>query len=647
MANASGIRGGRAWVEIFADNSQFVAGLRAAEAQLKKFGTSVEAMGKKMFALGMAVFTPLAGAAKVFASTGEELELLSQKTGLSVEMLSAMKYAADQSGVSLETLAKGFKGMERNIYGSGQGFARIGVSAAQLKAMKPEEQFATLADRLSRIQNPGQRAALAMQLFGKAGEDLLPFLEHGAAGINELMATAQKMGFVWTEQDVKAAVEFQRSIKLLWFEIKNLAARIGQVLVPAFQAILNNINPLITRFTQWVQNNGGTINTIAALAAALIVGGAAAIVLGRAFSTLSTIMSGIRTTFSYVGGLISAFGTVITGLLTPLGLTIGAVAGLTGLWMAFTDSGQQTFNYFKTGLAGFCDDFKTTLGAIGNALAKGDLGTAAKVAWLFIKMEFIKGKVAVEKLWIEFKTGLLEYWYSGLALFGQGWDAVMFTLKEAWINAIWFLKNAWSKFKEWWGTSVDWVAKKITDIYIDYKTVTDPNFDEKAARKTAQTSFDTSAQQRQDQRNKELGDANREFYEADAKLEKQYQSLLNKAASGAAPKIKQLLDEKDAQIKALEDELAKAKGEWQDSVNNANAPGPGKTPPPPPPPPDTGAQLQYAFQTMSAGTFNSFAAGSGIGGSTVTVMADHMNSINKNTQKMVDTLNNMYTEMLE
>jgi TP901 family phage tail tape measure protein len=646
MANPSGIRSGRAWVEIFADNSQFIAGLKAAETQLMKFGSNIEAMGKKMMGLGMAVFTPLVGASKVFASTGEELHLLSQKTGLSVEMLSQMKFAADQSGVSLESLAKGFKMMEKNIYGSGQGFAKIGVTAAQLKSMRPEEQFATLADRLSKIQNPGQRAALAMQLFGRAGSDLLPFLENGAAGINELMETAQKMGFTWSEQDVKAAVEFQRAIKLLWFEIKNLTARIGQALIPAFEGILNYIGPLIKKFTEWVQTHQGTINTIASLAAALIAGGAAAMVFGRAFSVLASIMSGIRTTFSYVGSLIATLGTVITGLLTPLGLTIGAVAGLTGLWLAFTDSGQQTFNYFKTGLSGFADDFKTTLGAIGNALAKGDLGTAAKVAWLFIKMEFIKGKVAVEKLWIEFKTGLLEYWYSGLALFGQGWDAVMFTLKEAWINAIWFLKNAWSGFKEWWSTSVDWVAKKITDIYIDYKTVTDPNFDEKAARKTAETSFNQSAQQRQDQRNKELGDANREFYEADAKLEKQYQSLLNKAASGAAPKIKQLLDEKDAQIKELEDELAKAKGEWQDSVNTANTPGPGKTPPPPPPPPDTGAQLQYAFQTVSAGTFNSFAAGN-IGGSTVTVMADHMNSINKNTQKMVDTLNNMYTEMLE
>ncbi|MFN9222201.1 MAG: hypothetical protein ACK6D6_08865, partial [Planctomyces sp.] len=64
------IRAGRAFVELFADDTKLVRGLRAAERRLKAFGESVQSMGKKTMGLGAAIVGPIVGAAAAFNEAG-------------------------------------------------------------------------------------------------------------------------------------------------------------------------------------------------------------------------------------------------------------------------------------------------------------------------------------------------------------------------------------------------------------------------------------------------------------------------------------------------------------------------------------------------------------------------------------------------
>ena len=73
MAGQKGIKAGKAYVEIYADNSRLSRGLRAASAKLKAFGASVTAIGLKMAAIGTAAIVPLLGASKVFANMGDNI----------------------------------------------------------------------------------------------------------------------------------------------------------------------------------------------------------------------------------------------------------------------------------------------------------------------------------------------------------------------------------------------------------------------------------------------------------------------------------------------------------------------------------------------------------------------------------------------
>ncbi len=113
MASSQSIRAGRAFVELFADDTKLVRGLRAAEKRLKAFGASVQSIGTKIFGLGAAAIAPLLATTNVFSEMGDQLAKMSARTGISVESLSELGYAAQQSGTDMETLEGGVRKLQK------------------------------------------------------------------------------------------------------------------------------------------------------------------------------------------------------------------------------------------------------------------------------------------------------------------------------------------------------------------------------------------------------------------------------------------------------------------------------------------------------------------------------------------------------
>src|SRR4030042_523164 len=212
MPHPGAIRAGRAFVELFADDSKLVRGLKRASAKLKAFGESVRNMGLKLAGLGAAVVAPLLASTKVFSKMGDNLAKMSARTGFSVETLSELGFAADLSGASMEDLEKSIRRMQATIVDAAQGLstatdalATLGLKVEDLAGLSPERQFKLIADRLAKIEDPTLKAALAMELFGRSGTMLLPMLSGGAAGIEELQEKARKLGLTISTHDTKAA----------------------------------------------------------------------------------------------------------------------------------------------------------------------------------------------------------------------------------------------------------------------------------------------------------------------------------------------------------------------------------------------------------------------------------------------------------
>jgi TP901 family phage tail tape measure protein len=304
MASAQGIRAGQAFVELFADDTKLVRGLKATEQKLKAFGAGVQSFGRKIFGLGAAVVASLAATMKIFSEMGDNLAKMSTRTGTSVEALSELGYAADQSGTDMENLEINLRKMQRTIVEAANGteaaqkaLGRLGLSAAHLGSLAPDEQLALIADRLDQIQNPALKAATAMEIFGKTGTSLLPLMQGGAKGIAELRQQARNLGLTISTEDAKAAEFFTDRLSDLWKVIKSGVFAIGSALTPLLQDLVMRATRIAKALADWIRQNKSLIVTVFKVAAVVAGAGAALIALGA-------VISGLGATFGVAASLI-------------------------------------------------------------------------------------------------------------------------------------------------------------------------------------------------------------------------------------------------------------------------------------------------------------------------------------------------------
>ncbi|MGH8632242.1 MAG: hypothetical protein ACREU7_15955, partial [Burkholderiales bacterium] len=126
---------------------------------------------------------------------------LSEKTNIATDSLQKLGHAGSLVGVSLEQISSAASIMARNLVDAPERFEALGLSAQDLRALKPEEQFARIAESIAAIEDPTLQAHAAMQIFGSGGAALLPLLK---TDIGAAAAEAEKLGFVLSG-DVVAA----------------------------------------------------------------------------------------------------------------------------------------------------------------------------------------------------------------------------------------------------------------------------------------------------------------------------------------------------------------------------------------------------------------------------------------------------------
>lgn len=114
----------------------------------------------------------------------EKLGQLADKLGASFEFVQVLETAASRAGTSVDGLGTAFNKTLKSIAEARSGskdaveaFAALGISIDELENSTPEEVFKAASDALLAMDDPAQRAAAAMALFGKSGADILPTLK--------------------------------------------------------------------------------------------------------------------------------------------------------------------------------------------------------------------------------------------------------------------------------------------------------------------------------------------------------------------------------------------------------------------------------------------------------------------------------------
>lgn len=257
------------------DSSGFAAAQVAADG--------LEGVLKKLVDVAGDLVGGLRDATMQTAAYADDLNDAAIRTGASVEALQELGYAASQSGASAETinhaLTKLSMTMGEAAKGTGEAgkaFAALGVKVTDSdgKLRRTDDVFTALATAVAKIENPTERSAKALDVFGRAGIQLLPLLAEGEDGLAKLRQEARDLGLVMGGEAVEAGANFNDSIDSLkdtWESLKrDLAGPIIEALLPVVEGIKD-----------WVKANRALVR-----------------------STITTFVRGLLVAFKAVAGVV-------------------------------------------------------------------------------------------------------------------------------------------------------------------------------------------------------------------------------------------------------------------------------------------------------------------------------------------------------
>jgi len=208
--------------------------MREMEARAKKFGVAI---GAAVAAGAVAV----AAGVKSAIDYADQLNDMNQRLGVSAEALSGWAYAAKQSGTDIDALGVGLKKLAKNMAEaldpkSQQAglFEALGVSVkdAEGRLRDVEDVLPEIASKFKDLDNATQESALAMDLFGKSGTDLLEFLNQGADGIADLRKEAEEYGQVLSGETLRSADQFNDNLQKMQGALNGAWNEIAKGMLP-------------------------------------------------------------------------------------------------------------------------------------------------------------------------------------------------------------------------------------------------------------------------------------------------------------------------------------------------------------------------------------------------------------------------------
>jgi len=312
-----------------------------------------------------------------FAKLGDVIHKSAARTGASAEAMSGLQKAAELSGATLTDVERAMKrsneAIDDAIHKGGEAadaFERLGLSADELQKMIAEERFHAIAAALKSVGQGAEQAALAGDIFGRAGFQLLPMINSDLEAITNRL---RELNATLSQQDADNAAELTDAMADLKDAMQGIALQVGAALAPVLTDLIKKILPIVVAISEWIENNHQLVRIVAAVAAS-ITG------LGVALMTFGT-------TVALLGFAISGVSAAIAFLATPIGIAIAAVSAIVvaigaaaTAFFTLTEAGREMSRnlgeYFKWLLR----VVSATVSNIFGAIAKGNFKEAFRIA---------------------------------------------------------------------------------------------------------------------------------------------------------------------------------------------------------------------------------------------------------------------------
>lgn len=231
--------------DLVSDTSSFESGMKRAGQAASKFGGTV---GK---AVGMATTAIAATTAALGALTVKQMGVidatskLSASLGIQLENFQALSLVANEAGVDQEKLGmfitrsqKALIEASRGTETYGRSFRALGLDIGELIKLSPDQQFLKIAEALEKVENPTQRTAMALEIFGRGGATAINMLDGLSEKLEEARAFNDKFNITLSNIDAAKVEEANDTFGRLGMAVSGL----GNTLAVYFSPIVTEIS---------------------------------------------------------------------------------------------------------------------------------------------------------------------------------------------------------------------------------------------------------------------------------------------------------------------------------------------------------------------------------------------------------------------
>lgn len=326
-------------------------------------GRAFDSIESKLGGLGLllkTLFAPIAAAfaggrlAQNFSQMGEELSVLSERTGVAVEKIDAWAKANRDAGGSAEAFKDA---LQQWTIETGRGADEFFKMGEHVKGMTDVQ------------------ARYFMRAMGLSQEASAIFIKHKDAA-DKVAESYKSVAFT------KEQAENARRMNILWRQFTNTAQSLANTIAVAVLPVVNKVLSVLSDGLAFLNEHSRAVK--------ILLGGLGAVIAGTYLRKILALIGGLKGLFATVKAgttIVAAFNAVL--MANPLGVVIAAVAAL-GLaiddLMSFLEGGGSLFGDFMRWI-GFSDrqinEFRKNLGNFLSAIASIPGQIADAIASIF------------------------------------------------------------------------------------------------------------------------------------------------------------------------------------------------------------------------------------------------------------------------
>ena len=242
-------------VKLSAETSEFRADLGRTARLLDRHANDMKASLQQVATVAKTAFAVAVGAASVGAlrdfidrtiEATAALQQLSEQTGASTTALSGLAPVATISGTAMETigtnlskLSKALAGVDDEGADASKALQFLGITAKDSggNLRDPAEVLNDVALKLAQFEDGAGKTALAMDLFGKSGASMLPFLKD--------LAENQNLNIRLTAQQIEEADKASKAMARMRAESSFVSQTLVTSAIPAFSVLAEELKKIL------------------------------------------------------------------------------------------------------------------------------------------------------------------------------------------------------------------------------------------------------------------------------------------------------------------------------------------------------------------------------------------------------------------